>query len=497
MPTPVCPVTTSTPALTTDNSNGDEDDHDPAELVVPVLGPAIMLVKTVYQGHDGGMSCPGTDLEIGIANAPVTYCFVVINTGDTHLNDVTLSDTDLDPDLMQNLGLLAPGQVVTVHTETVISGDLINTADVSGNPSNPDGSDIPGLPDVTDDDPAEVREVAPAIMLEKTVYAGHDSGASCPGVELVTGANGDLVTYCFEVTNIGDVHLTNVTINDNDLTPPVSIVLSGVLAPGASTNAYIETTIQIDLVNTADVVGTPSTPDGDPLPDLPEPTDEDPAEVDQVGPGIQLIKRAGTAADGDTYVISAAGGVLYTYDVTNTGDTHLSDITITDDAGTPGDLSDDVTLTSADCPGLAGPLAPLGMVQCTLTLNVAEDTVNMAGTVGNPTDAAGNDLPGLPDVTDDDPAIVVLETLSIGSTVFLDPNDNGIQDPGEAGIPGILVEVLDAAGNVVGSDTTDSDGNYYVGGLAEGTYTVRITTPPATAPASSTARRLRHDGDLR
>jgi len=30
--------------------------------------------------------------------------------------------------------------------------------------------------------------------------------------------------------------------------------------------------------------------------------------------------------------------------VTNIGDTHLSDITITDDAGTPGDTSDDVTL---------------------------------------------------------------------------------------------------------------------------------------------------------
>jgi len=70
--------------------------------------------------------------------------------------------------------------------------------------------------------------------------------------------------------------------------------------------------------------------------------------------------------------------------------------------------------------------------------------------------------------------------------VFLDPNDNGMQDAGEAGIPGVLVEVLDASGAVVGSDTTDSAGDYFVGGLDEGTYTVRITTPPASAPDSST-----------
>jgi len=81
---------------------------------------------------------------------------------------------------------------------------------------------------------------------------------------------------------------------------------------------------------------------------------------------------------------------------------------------------------------------------------------------------------------------VVLAPLSIGSTVFLDPNDNGIQDTGETGISGVFVEVLDASGTVVGSDTTDGNGDYFVGGLAAGTYTVRITTPPAAAPTSST-----------
>ena len=31
----------------------------------------------------------------------------------------------------------------------------------------------------------------------KTVYRGHDSGAGCAGSNLVSGLNGDAVTYCF------------------------------------------------------------------------------------------------------------------------------------------------------------------------------------------------------------------------------------------------------------------------------------------------------------
>jgi len=72
-------------------------------------------------------------------------------------------------------------------------------------------------------------------------------------------------------------------------------------------------------------------------------------------------------------VINAAGVVRCTYDASNIGDTYLSDITLTDDAGTPGDSSDDVTVTSADCLGLAGPLAPGGMVQRTLTPGLGDE----------------------------------------------------------------------------------------------------------------------------
>ena len=46
-------------------------------------------------------------------------------------------------------------------------------------------------------------------------------GGACPGVEgtdeLVTGEDGTPVTYCFRVTNTGDVPLFPVTLDDPDL----------------------------------------------------------------------------------------------------------------------------------------------------------------------------------------------------------------------------------------------------------------------------------------
>jgi len=451
---------------------------------VSCAAPAINLAKTVYVGHDGGVSCPGSEVVTAAPSVQITYCFEVNNPGPVALTNVVVNDATIAMPAI-TIGDMAVGQTITVFYETTSSGALTNTADVTG--SGPDGTPV------DDDDSAEVIEPGvPGIMIVKT------AGTAADGETFTIGAAGD-VLYTFDVTNTGDTFLSNITITDDAGTPgdtsdDVTLTsadcagLAGPLAPLGTVQCTLTLAVADDTVNTASTTGNPTDPDGNDIPGVPDPIDEDPADVVLAEPGIMIVKTAGTAADGETFTIGAAGDVLYTFDVTNTGDTFLSNITITDDAGTPGDTSDDVTLTSADCADLAGPLAPLGTVQCTLTLMVSEDTVNNASTTGNPTDPDGNDLPGVPDPTDADPADVevVPELVSIGSTVFLDPNDNGVQDAGEAGIAGVLVEVLDAAGNVVGSDTTDGAGDYFVDMLAEGTYTVRITTPPAAAPTSST-----------
>ena len=70
--------------------------------------------------------------------------------------------------------------------------------------------------------------------------------------------------------------------------------------------------------------------------------------------------------------------------------------------------------------------------------------------------------------------------LSLGSTVFEDLNNNGMQDPGEAGLPNVQVQLFDAAtGNQIltgnnGNVVTDANGFYFFENLPQGDYIVQI-----------------------
>jgi uncharacterized repeat protein (TIGR01451 family) len=75
---------------------------------------------------------------------------------------------------------------------------------------------------------------------------------------------------------------------------------------------------------------------------------------------------------------------------------------------------------------------------------------------------------------------------SLGDKVFRDTNGNGIQDLGEPGVPGVTVTVTNSSGAPVGTATTDANGNYTVGNLPVGTYTVTFSNLPAGTQATTT-----------
>jgi serine-aspartate repeat-containing protein C/D/E len=72
-------------------------------------------------------------------------------------------------------------------------------------------------------------------------------------------------------------------------------------------------------------------------------------------------------------------------------------------------------------------------------------------------------------------------TASIGDKVWLDSDCDGVQDTGEAGVAGVTVRLLNTAGAVLSTTTTDASGNYLFSNLAPGDYAIQVVAPTGYA----------------
>lgn len=71
----------------------------------------------------------------------------------------------------------------------------------------------------------------------------------------------------------------------------------------------------------------------------------------------------------------------------------------------------------------------------------------------------------------------IFRPASLGDFVWEDINGDGIQDSGEPGMQGVLVELLDCNDNVLDFVYTDASGEYHFVDLRPGSYAVRFTAP--------------------
>jgi protocatechuate 3,4-dioxygenase beta subunit len=73
----------------------------------------------------------------------------------------------------------------------------------------------------------------------------------------------------------------------------------------------------------------------------------------------------------------------------------------------------------------------------------------------------------------------------IGDTVWYDADGDGVQDPGEPGVPGATVTLTSPGQNPI-VVVTDQNGNYLVE-VPPGTWTVTVTVPPGFTPTTPTS----------
>ena len=254
----------------------------------------------------------------------ITYTFTVRNTGNVPLTNITVID-DIPGVIVSGspISSLAPGAVNStsitgyyVLTQNDINnGSFRNTAVVTA--VTPSGSEV-----TDDDDDVRTFAASPAITIVKTGILADNAPA---------GLNaGDEIEYEFTVTNTGNVVLINVTVTDNvaNVTITGSPITS--LAPGESNSTaysgrYAITQDDINagsFSNTAIVTAT--TPSGGSV------SDDDEFELEFTVSGDILLTKTGTYVDNAPAGLNAGDEITYAFEVRNTGNVVLSNVTLTD-----------------------------------------------------------------------------------------------------------------------------------------------------------------------
>ncbi|MEV6120295.1 hypothetical protein AB0M23_07190 [Streptomyces sp. NPDC052077] len=264
--------------------------------------PQLDLVKQVKEPLPG-------DLTVG---SEVPYEFVVTNSGETDIENLTVDDPKVGP-VSCPTTTLAPGETVTctatytVTAADVAQGSIENTAVARG---TSDGEPVTSPPS-SETVPIELPA---GISIEKRV--------TTPGPYNV----GDEITYTYTVRNTGGTELTGVAVQDDRVTGITcgSTTLAPLGSPGDSTTCTGTYTITASDGTAGSVTNTATASGTSEGRTITSPPTEQTVPVD--APHLTLEKRVvtpGPYAVGDE--------VTYSYAVRNTGSTVLHDVLVSDD----------------------------------------------------------------------------------------------------------------------------------------------------------------------
>jgi hypothetical protein len=279
----------------------------------PGKGPKIDIHKRTND-QDAELA-PGPKIAVG---SPVRWDYIVTNSGDVRLTNVTVDD-DQGVHVTCPKTALDPGESMTCSgSGTAVACQYANIGTATGKP--PSGSDV-----TASDASHYFGSQNPKIAI-KTAVNGQDADTA-PGPTITAGS---AVSWTYAVTNTGDINLTEVKVTDSkgvavscpktSLRPGESMTCT---ASGTAVSGNYENIGSVAAKSPCDETVQASDPSHyTNLPDLPK------VEI--------TIKKYTNGDDADAAPgpsIEVGKPVAWTYTVKNTGGTVLNNVKVTDNKG--------------------------------------------------------------------------------------------------------------------------------------------------------------------
>lgn len=268
--------------------------------------PSISIEKET-NGQDAD-TAPGPAITVG---DPVTWTYLVTNTSGVELTNVVVTDDQLGAITCPQNTLAAFADMTCTANGISVAGQYSNLGTVT--------ADFLGVM-LSDTDPSHYTGVTPGLSVEKSTN-GQDADTA-PGPLIPVG---DVVTWTYEVTNIGQVTLSNIVLTDDQLgtiTCPKNSLAPG--EPMTCTANGISVAGQYE--NLATVLGE-DTAAGLPI------GGSDPSHYFGVDASL-TIEKATNGSDADLPPgpnVFQGTPILWTYEVVNTGNVDLDPVIVTDD----------------------------------------------------------------------------------------------------------------------------------------------------------------------
>lgn len=432
------------------------------------------LVYTFDITHDTDSSSDATNvvltdtLPAGVVGAVINAPNATSTNFDTNTNTVTVEFASIPVTSSETF-------TVTVDTDPAATGTVTNTGTITA-----DGTDIDSSNNT--DDAVTVLTPDFDITISKAV----DNASPGPT---------ESITYTIDLTNTGPSTAPGIVLSDDIPTGLtfVSGTLNGssptitgstlsfpaiTLTPSGTAQATLNFTV--DASSTGTITNTASTNDL-------SASGENNVNNNTATADITVIPLVDLEIDKSVSATAAQAGdnLTYTIDVTNNGPSEAQGVTVTDTLPSglnfvSGTGPNNATLTESNgvVSFAAGSLASGASFQMTIIVSIP------AGTSGDHVNSVSVTTTTNENITTNNSDSVTTNvdplTSSISGVVYIDENNNGIQDAGEDPFPGVTVTLTgtDALGNAVNATaTTDANGAYQFANLAAGTYIVTQTQP--------------------